>query len=241
MNSIIGKFKIYGAKVFLSYLVVEFFYRVWTNIFLGSYSQDGEDLFMSRLLKKKRGFYVDVGANDPDRFSNTKFFYRKGWNGINIEPDEVLFRVLMKRRRRDINVNIGIGPEKSSILFYKFIPHTLSTFSKEEALKYQEQGFQLVESKEVGVERLADVLSAKLPQGTSIDFMSIDTEGFDMYVLESNDWQRFRPKLICIESVTHTMDGRGNEKADDHKAYLEGVGYAKIFDNGLNSIYEDKQ
>lgn len=241
MNSILEKFRIYGPKTFFSYLVVESFYRFWTNFFLGSYSQEGEDLFMEKVLKKKKGFYIDVGANDPDRFSNTKLFYRKGWNGINIEPDETLFQVLVKRRKRDINVNVGIGEEKSNISFYKFIPHTLSTFSQEEASKYQEQGFQLVESKKVDVEKLVDVLSKHLPHGTAIDFMSIDTEGFDMHVLRSNNWERFRPRLICIESVTHTVDGKDNKKEDDHEVYLRDMGYVRIFHNGLNSIYEDKR
>lgn len=240
MNALIEKLKIYGIKTFFSYLVLETFYRLWTNVFLGSYSQQGEDLFMDKLLKKKKGFYVDVGANDPDRFNNTKMFYKKGWNGINIEPDSGLFAKLSKKRKRDINLNIGIGEEKSDIVYYKFIPHTLSTFSKEEADNYVAQGFRLVGTKKVFVKRLEDVL-AETVGARDIDFISIDTEGYDIHVLKSNDWQRFRPRLICIESVTHTMDGKNNTKADEHEEYLRSVGYKKIFDNGLNSIYKDER
>ncbi len=240
MNAIAEKLKIYGIRTFFSYLIMETLYRIWTNFFLGSYSQQGEDLFMEKLLKKEKGFYVDVGANDPDRFNNTRLFYKKGWSGINVEPDPNLFAKLSRKRKRDINLNIGIGEERSDILFYKFIPHTLSTFSKEEADKYVRQGFRLVESKKVSVERLEDVL-AKVPRATDIDFISIDTEGYDIHVLRSNDWKRFRPKLICIESVAHTIGGEDNKKKDEHEEYLKSVGYKKIFENGLNSIYEDEQ
>lgn len=241
MNALWKKLKMYGLKTFLSYVVIESSYRFWTNIFLGSYSQDGEDLFLWRKLKKDCGFYVDVGANDPDRFSNTKLFYRRGWSGINIEPDVQLFQNLEKRRSKDINVNVGVGENESMIPFYRFVPHTLSTFSLEEAEKYRSQGYQLLETKTVPVRRLDSLLTEHLPHEKKIDFMSIDTEGFDMHVLRSNDWQRFRPKFICIESVAHTFDRKDNQKEDDHAEFLNSVGYVKIFDNGLNSIYEDRQ
>ena len=52
-----------------------------------SYSQEGEDMILRRIFGDKRlGFYVDVGAHDPRRFSNTYYFYKRGWRGINIEP-----------------------------------------------------------------------------------------------------------------------------------------------------------
>lgn len=240
MNAIVEKLKIYGFKKFVKYSVFEIYRKVSSTFFGGSYSQQGEDLFMYKLLKKKRGFYVDVGANDPDRFSNTRLFYKKGWNGINIEPDAELFKKLSKKRKRDINLNIGIGKEASTLTFYKIIPHTLSTFSKEDAEASVKQGFRMVGTVEVPIERLVDVLDRKAAD-KKIDFISIDTEGFDMDVLRSNDWNRFRPRLICIESVVHTIDGRNNEKQDEHKSYLASLGYERIFDNGLNSIYEDKK
>ena len=51
-----------------------------------SYSQEGEDLILSRYFDGQReGFFIDVGAFHPIRFSNTYLFYRLGWSGINIE------------------------------------------------------------------------------------------------------------------------------------------------------------
>jgi hypothetical protein len=51
------------------------------------YSQEGEDLIASRLFpNQSTGFYVDIGAHHPTRFSNTYLLYTKGWRGINIDP-----------------------------------------------------------------------------------------------------------------------------------------------------------
>ena len=51
-----------------------------------SFSQEGEDLVLARIFEgKKNGFYVDIGAHHPTRFSNTHYFYRRGWSGINID------------------------------------------------------------------------------------------------------------------------------------------------------------
>jgi hypothetical protein len=51
-----------------------------------SYSQEGEDMILNRIFEfRNSGFYIDVGAHHPMRFSNTYFFYRKGWRGINID------------------------------------------------------------------------------------------------------------------------------------------------------------
>ena len=51
------------------------------------YSQTGEDAILAHLLfDHDCGFYVDVGAFHPIQYSNTYYFYRRGWTGINIEP-----------------------------------------------------------------------------------------------------------------------------------------------------------
>ena len=51
-----------------------------------TFSQEGEDLLINRILNNKsEGFFIDIGAHHPIRFSNTYFFYRKGWRGINVD------------------------------------------------------------------------------------------------------------------------------------------------------------
>ena len=88
-----------------------------------SYSQDGEDMMLQTYYETKKhykGFYVDVGAHHPYRFSNTNYFYKKGWRGINIEPTPTLYPAFLRHRRRDINLNVGVSDHSTSIPFYIF-------------------------------------------------------------------------------------------------------------------------
>jgi hypothetical protein len=91
----------YQAKIFFNTYI--------KSVFTNSYSQYGEDKIIDRLLGyKKSGFYINVGANHPYRFSNTYMFYKKGYRGVNIEPNPISFEKFLIRKG-DINLNIGIG------------------------------------------------------------------------------------------------------------------------------------
>ena len=238
MNNFIQKYKIYGPKKFLEFSLKEIYRKLFFELIRESYSQKGEDLTIDSLLNNKRtGFYVDIGAYDPDRFSNTKRFYRKGWSGINIEPDYENYSRFKSKRVRDININIGIGLKRATLPFYRFFPATLSTFSKTEAEKCKKLGYKFIGIRKVGVARLGEVLE-KYFKGKNIDFFSIDTEGFDMEALKSNDWKRFKPKIICIESSSHSLS-RKHAKYD-YESLLSKYGYKKIYDNNLNTIFLKK-
>ena len=105
--------------------------EIYFEKFLSSFSQYGEDLVLDKLLLNvTTGTYLDVGANDPNHFSNTKRFYLRGWTGINVEPNPTLFRLLEKHRKRDVNLNIGVGSKTDRLVFYSMNAHTLSTFDK---------------------------------------------------------------------------------------------------------------
>src|SRR5215831_3973844 len=77
-----------------------------------SYAQNFEDVMLWRALKHiDKGFYIDVGANDPDKDSVTKAFYERGWRGINVEPVPQWFERLEKARPRDLNLQLALGAE----------------------------------------------------------------------------------------------------------------------------------
>lgn len=199
------------------------------KIFFNSYSQLGEDLVINKILRgKKNFFYVDVGANDPDRFSNTKYYYLRGGHGINIEPNVINFKKFVKSRKRDINLNIGISDKNNTLKFYEFKPSTLSTFSKKDSDENIKNGYDLIGCEDILVMKLSDVFDKYL-KGNSIDFLSVDTEGFDIKVLMSNDWKKYRPSVICVEN-THINDSLIEK-------YLTSAGYIKKFSNKINSIY----
>ena len=231
-KDLIHKLRMYGPFVFIQFALREFYLLLWMQGVKNSYSQRGEDIVIDHLLKhKKIGFYIDVGANDPIRFSNTNRFYKRGWYGINIEPDPICFEKIRSARSKDVNLNIGIGTSHKKFYFYKFFPDTLSTFSKDAAKNYIQKGFELVNKIKIEVRKLSDIIDTYC-RNTPIDFISIDTEGYDLVVLKSNDWKRFRPKLVCIEA------GLKNSEVTE---YLQKNGYNEVFNNGLNKIFVDNQ
>lgn len=233
----LGKARKFGVGGAL-YRTVRFFRNVTTRkfreIFMGSYSQYGEDLVIDRLLgHPKSGTFVDVGANDPHFLSNTKRFYVRGWRGVNVEPHVVNFRKFLAARPGDTNLNIGIGSDEGVLDFYQLDPDQISTFSEKEAKRYMALGQRLVEVRKVKVEPLSRVLEdVQAP----IDFISVDVEGIDLDVLRSNDWSRFRPKLVCVESGDHET------RAQDMKIYdfMCSVGYEQVYFNGCNGIWRDR-
>src|SRR5690349_6569807 len=94
-----------------------------------SWSQEGEDLILARLLQDTpTGFYVDVGAHDPFRFSNTAYFYARGWSGINTEPDPDGCATLRRFRGRDRTLNIGVANTPGKLTYHRFYEPALNTF-----------------------------------------------------------------------------------------------------------------
>lgn len=198
-----------------------------------SHSQWGEDLVIDALLGcRSTGVYVDVGANDPTELSNTSRFYARGWRGINIEPNTGLWSKLNQARPEDANLNIGVAPTAGEMTFYKMTPSTLSTFDARAAKdNLAHPGARIDGEVTVRVEPLSSVFE-RLLDGRAIDFLSVDTEGLDLSVLQSNDWDRFRPELVLVE-----IAWRGNDIVD----YLEGQGYVFVWSNGVNGLFRDER
>lgn len=99
-----------------------------------SYAQDCEDIILYCVLKDiEKGFYIDVGANDPEIISVTKAFYDRGWHGINIEPIHAVCAKLVQERPCDINLCIGCGKERGKMDLYE--RGMGSTFSSEEVTR----------------------------------------------------------------------------------------------------------
>lgn len=205
-----------------------------------TYSQTGEDLILNVLLKnKKRGFYVDIGANDPKKFNNTFLFYKNGWSGINIEPNTKKIDLFKKIRKRDLNLNFGVGTANGDLNFYIFKENTLSTFSKEVANDYVSMDHKILDVKKIKVLSLKTIFDKYL-NGRNIDFLSVDTEGNDLDVLNSNDWNKYRPNFLIIETLEYKNDNSGKKLNDLYDVYLNNLEYEKIADTYINTIYYDK-
>lgn len=157
---------------------------------------------MSYLQSVSQGLFVDVGAHHPFRFSNTYLFYRRGWRGINIDPMPGTKKLFDRLRPGDINLEMGIAGQEDSLTYYMFDEPALNSFSKVLSQERDQQtAYKIIGEKNIPVRRLEQVLEAHLPAGKTIDFLTVDVEGLDTEVLESNNWERFRPTMIVAEDL----------------------------------------
>ncbi|MBX9852295.1 MAG: FkbM family methyltransferase [Cytophagaceae bacterium] len=173
-----------------------------------AYSQEGEDLLLQKLFgQKKDGYFVDVGAHHPKLYSNTYFFYKKGWRGINIDPLPGIMEEFKILRPGDINLEIGISDQPGKLIYHMFDEPALNTFSKEVAdMRVNKKHGKLLSTKEIEVKRLDEVLMKNFPENKIIDFLSIDVEGLDLQVLLSNNWEKYRPKVIIAECLNSSIE-----------------------------------
>jgi FkbM family methyltransferase len=170
------------------------------------YGQDGEDLILNRLLEGKvEGFYVDVGAHHPARFSNTYLFYKRGWRGINIDAMPGSMKRFVRVRPRDINIECGVAGHAGKLRYHRFNEPALNTFDAAEAKLKNRPPYELIDTVEIEVQPLSALLALHLPPMQQIDFLSVDVEGKDYEVLRSNDWELFRPRFILAETLRTDM------------------------------------
>jgi FkbM family methyltransferase len=180
----------------------QYFYIFFYKVFGSVAPQEGENIILERIFcKKKKGFYVDVGAHHPIRFSNTLNLYQRGWNGINIEPNEETIKVFNKMRPRDINLNIAISTMKNSCVYYKFKEAALNTTDINILKMRERQGYKCIKKIDVQTQTLSQVLSKYCKINSAIDILKIDVEGKELDVLKSNNWKKFIPEIIICEII----------------------------------------
>lgn len=203
-----------------------------------SYSQSGEDLILRQIfVDKADGFYVDVGAHHPKRYSNTFYFYTRGWRGINIDAMPGSMKAFQQTRPHDINLELGISENEGEMTFYVFNEPALNTFDAEVARQNNKEPFRVVNKVKVRTLSLANVLNQYLPQGQHIDFLSIDVEGLDLVVLKSNNWAQFRTDVILVESHDFEMD---EPMACDVYRYLIDQGYKCIAKTTMTLVFDSR-
>lgn len=192
-----------------------------------SFSSAGEDMILRHVIgsDKMDGFYVDVGAYDPVVASNTHFFYVKGWRGINVEARPGSRKLFERVRPRDINLEVGVSGEPGPLTYY-FISDdsTMNSFSRE-FLERTGAIKDVTREIKVPVMPLSSILERHLPAGQSIDFMNVDVEGHDLQALESNDWERFRPRFVVAE------DGEVDAERSEIVRFMRGRGYTVCAQN----------
>lgn len=206
-----------------------------------SYSQSGEDIIANRVLGRlgfAKPYYLDLGGYHPIKMSNTYHFYEKGCTGVVVEANPLLINEFKKNRKRDNILNIGVGTKKQdnlNILFYIFENQSVSTFSEVESKKLINKGEVLLSKSELVVKSLNSIIKQDCEKAPH--YISMDLEGIDYDVLKDFDFQTYRPKVWCIETILMP------EEKKNIKIFglLESNGYMVYADTYINTIFVDKE
>lgn len=186
------------------------------------FPQELEDTLKADFFGALRdGYFVEVGANEPQRASQTWDFEQRGWRGILVEPQPDLAERLRRERNAQVVAAACSRPENDGrrMTLQLAGPHSSMTEVVPGATKFGRI--------EVPV-RTLDAILQQASAPAPIDFVSIDVEGHELDVLQGFDLERWRPRLILVE------DHLAQLAAHRH---LTRAGYRLIRRTGFNSWY----
>lgn len=167
-----------------------------------SHSKSGDDIQIHKLMNyKTKGTYVDIGCWKPTKHSNTYFFYLRGWKGICVDPNPELKSIFAKVRPKDTFVNAAVSNDASPETYYQ-LEDALSSMNTLDYSFIKQHHLEANVKAEIIVPKISleHLLDTHLENGCPLDFMDVDVEGLDIEVLKSNNWNKYRPKIVMVES-----------------------------------------
>jgi len=180
------------------------FYKIYLyyNIFIRylflkrnkkSFSQFGEDLFIAEFFEnQKEGKYVDLGAFHPMKLSNTYLLFKKGWSGTNVDLNPITIDLFNLARKNDNNICCLMAGKENLLKDVYF-----EDWSAANSITSNEN---LSEKKQMKTRTFESLIYK------DFDFLNIDLEGHDYEILQTIDFKKFNPKLICIEILENCSD-----------------------------------
>jgi len=193
------------------------------------YSQYKQDYWVDKLLgAKSSGVFLDIGANDGVTISNTYFFEKnRGWKGICVEPITDVYNKLVNNRHCEA-INACVSDKRGKEVFFRIdgFGEMLSGIKSEYHESHwkrimkdvESEGDQIVEY-EVECLPVNDILEKF--NYSDIDFLSVDTEGSELKILQAIDFNRFHFSIICVENPY-------NEKGFENLLNANGFELCKI-------------
>ena len=205
-----------------------------------SFAQSGEDLianFICHYLQIPKITYMDVGAHDPVKINNTYFFYRRGFRGVLVEPNVDMCKLLRAVRPADTTLEAGIGvTAEREADYYVMTESAWNTFSKEEAehmTRATGGGIKVERVIKMPLLEINDVMTKHF--GGAPTFLSIDAEGLHLAILKTIDFKRFRPAVICVE----TLIAGTKRYIPEIPAFMETQKYVIRGSSFVNTVFVD--
>lgn len=188
--------------------------RLKTKCLNGSYfGANNIDKVLEKYMPYNNGYYVELGANDGFRQSNSYYFeLKKNWSGILIEPVPELYKSCVKLRGKKNKVFCNACVSFSYIgEFVQMTFADLMSVSDGLDLALADTYGHLINAKkhfrsseiEYSFGAKARTLSSILEECSApknIEFLSLDVEGAELHVLDGIDFNKWRFKIILVET-----------------------------------------
>lgn len=189
------------------------------------YSQNDEEKYILESFNNlEKGKFLDIGAYDGVRFSNTYALVLKGWTGKEIEPSKHIFPKLQKNLK-DFKielVNKAVGLEDGELEFWDS-DDAVSTFDD----KHKEKWEKKVKFDKIKVEVIS--LDTLFKEEYAYNFINLDVEGLNFELFKNIPFNKLtKLKLICVEH-----DKRYEEMYEIIKHY----NFEQIYLNRENVIF----
>ena len=201
------------------------------------YSQYEQDkwLFENYFKDKPNGFFLEIGADDGVRNSNTKFYEELGWNGMCVEPSHARFKELSENRTC-ICENVAISDTIGEVEFMDISGwgRGLSGIvDKYDARHKNRIQSELKHPQNTGNQTITvktDLLSNLLDKHgiTEIDFCTIDTEGGEFDIIKTIDFDKYSIGIILVEN---------NYKESNVNDFLTNKGYKRVTTLKIDDVY----
>ncbi|WP_133250645.1 FkbM family methyltransferase, partial [Helicobacter cinaedi] len=134
----------------------------------------------------------------------------------------------------NIECGVAFNGGGGSMIYYSFNEPALNGFSPILKTKYDNHPlYRLIDEISVPVRSLESILDEYLPQETHIDFLSVDVEGLDLEVLKSNNWDKYRPKVVVVECWDSDLE---NIYHTETYSFLSSQNY-KLFAKTINTLF----
>lgn len=202
------------------------------NIGIVSYAQNFEDVLLWRALGTlEKGFYIDIGAQDPNFDSVSKAFYEHGWRGIHVEPLPEYVQALRRERPDEEVIDTILSDEVGYHSYYQVPKTGMSTGIREIAEKNKQNGWGF---EEVGL--VSTTLAKVFDKAGSreIHWLKVDVEGMEDAVLRGWHNHPARPWIVVVEA---TAPNSQTATWEDWEHNLIKRDYVFVYFDGLNRYY----
>jgi len=186
------------------------------------YSQRGEQRIILDYFAGRLGTFLDVGAYDPFKFSNTRALYEKGWSGVMIEPAQANFETLKKEyggEKRIQLFNFALGDKDKMVNLWDSNGDALSSTDEKQVKKWSNVKFTKTKTK-----MLSWHTFLKKARWEEFDFINIDVEDDNLAINILRQINLTKYQLICVEC---------NEQRNEMKSLMRNFTLVKEFAENL--------